>query len=373
MVEAGSDRGISGTEDPTPNTQHPTPEHRTPDTSLQRLERKLVSAFACGASAVAEWFWDQGDGSSGLRRVDRSQKPEYGVIPEFRNFLKELRRWYVSRSPEDVCVVVPQTMLLAHPERGLRAVRAAMRVMEYRCGMPVRTVGEYGLAGIGKPRMIVIPSVDAFSEKSWEGILKAVNGGATLLVTGSFTRDEHGVHTDRLGRLGINVHVTEAAEVERLIVFGIEQELTFDMPGIEKGVVAGTTGQIKTQSLGEGFLIYAPLPFELSTRIEPVAALYRYALSQAAMEPPCVVSPADLRIFARPLYFAKAVLYSLMSSVDEDRDITLADSHTGHSYEVSLPERGSALFIVSRNNGEIIATFGTPCVLHNPFAEADGG
>jgi hypothetical protein len=291
--------------------------------------------------------------------VDRSQKPEYETLPAFRNFLKELRHWYTDRQAEDVCIVIPQTEMLAHPVRAKKAVKTSIQAMESFCGVPVRTIGEYSLKDIDKPRLIIIPSAGMFKQKSWESLIKAVEKGAVLLVTGTINKNERGSSVDRLSRFGIEVNIREVSETERIIIFGTECNLEYghNDSNIEMAVVAGMTGQIKTQSVGDGKLVYAPLPFELSATPEPAAVLYNYALKQAVVDPPCICALHDPLIQVRPLILPKAILYCIMSDSEKESVLSITDSFGGHSYTLLLSARQSGMFLTKRDDGSVISAY----------------
>ena len=341
------------------------------ETAVNLLERKLVTAYAFGASGAVEWLRNVnspdpslGSTSIGMLRSDGCPKPGFDVIPEMRAFLRQLRPLCIERQPADVSVVVPISGMTAEPDTLTSAAHRSIQIMQFHLGFPVRAIGDHSLKHIGSPRLIVLPSPGIIENTVWKNLLKVVEEGSVLLVTGLVDSGEKGGTIDRLAKLGIQVEVQNVNEKESLMVLGRTLELDFSgrSESLRKTVVTGTTGQVKIRPMGNGTLIYAPMPFESANNVEPTIALYEYAAAQAAIQPPCTIDPSDPRILVRASIYKKAVMYALVSYREDDCEFMLSNSFANHSYIVNLPANRAAMFLADRNDGHIIAQYGNPAI-----------
>jgi hypothetical protein len=209
--------------------------------------------------------------------------------------------------------------------------------------------------------LIILPSAHTLTQSAWEKLIKAVEAGATMLVTGPIDWDEYWRPVDRLGQYGIEAETRPVAREEETIVYGAEFRLTFSdekVNRMDKAVVGGQSGQIKVQNIGGGKLIFAPLPFELADNLDPTAALYQFALKQAGIERPFNVDRQDPCLTIRPQVFEKSVFYTIVSETDTDKQFELTDGLTHKTLTVKVPAQRSIMFLLSRPDGRVLAQYG---------------
>jgi hypothetical protein len=232
--------------------------------------------------------------------------------------------------------------------------------MSYHLGIPTRAIGENTLENLGKPKLIVLPSPGMLSQGSWDALIRAVEAGSTMLVTGPIDWDEHRQPVERLSKLGIEASMQPVAGEEEAIIFGSEYRVSFggDKIGrVDKAVLGGLGGTIRTEQIGAGKLVYAALPFELADNIEPTIALYQFALKQAVIQPPFSIETLDPGVLIRPLIFKDAILYSLVSETDADKELSFADNATGKALKVNVPAQRAVMFLLARD-GRVLAQYG---------------
>ena len=341
---------------------------RTEEDCRNLLERKFVMAFASGGAGVIEWVWNTNvymasdcETGIGFHRADFTQKPELGIMPAMAAFVREARPYFADRRPEDVCMVIPHSNMFSVRDHATPATRACVRAMHYHCGVPMRAVGEYSLENLGKPRLIVVPSPRALGQGAWETLVKAMEEGAALLATGPIDWDEYWRPTDRLSKFDMQAETRPVTREEEAIIFGTEHRLSFGgekVHRVDKAVIGGQSGFAKVEACGAGKLIYAPLPFELADNVEPTAALYQFALKQAVLEPPFSVEKIDPCVLIRPQFFEEAVLYSIVSETDADKEFELTDKLTGRTLSVKAPAQRAIMFLLSRPDGKVLAEYG---------------
>ena len=345
---------------------------RTEKDCRNLLERKFVMGFASGAAGVIQWIWNtnvymtsDNEVAIGFNRADLTIKPELEVLLPMATFWREARQYLTKRGeprssgrkPENVCMVIPHSNMFSVRNHASAATRACVRVMHYHCGMPMRAVGEYTLENLGNCRLIVLPSPRTLSQQAWDKLIKAVEAGAVLLVTGPIDWDEYWRPVERLGNQSTIAPVTREEDV---IVFGTSYRLSFGgdkINRIDKAVVGGQSGFVKAEAKGDGKLIFTPLPFELADNVEPVAALYQYALKQAGIEPPFRVDKADPGILIRPQFFEETVLYSIVSETDANKEFSLTDSFSQKTLSIKLPAQRALMFLLGKD-AKVLAQYG---------------
>lgn len=340
---------------------------RTEEDCRNLLERKFVMAFASGGAGVIQWIWNTNvymtsdcETGIGFHRADFTQKPELEILPAMAAFIREARPHLEDRQPEDACMVIPHSNMFSVRDHATAATRACVRVMHYHCGVPMRAVGEYSLENLGKPRLIVLPSPRALSQDAWETLVKAMEEGAALLVTGPIDWDEYWRPVDRLSKFDMQAETRPVTREEEAIVFGTEHRLSFGgekVHRVDKAVIGGQSGFVRVEACGSGKLLYAPLPFELADNVEPTAALYQFALKQAVVEPQFSVEKMDPCVLIRPQIFEEAVLYSIVSETDADKKFELADKLTGRTLSVEVPAQRAVMFLLGPD-GKVVAQYG---------------
>lgn len=331
------------------------------------LERRLVTAFAGGAAGIIDCFWDMRtfagyeDMNTGLCKTDLSIKSELDMIPKFAEFIKDAKPYLSDRQPEDVCMVIPQSLMMYMPAIANEATRSCVRLMHHNCGTPMRAIGEYPLQKLDKPRLILLPSAGMLRQDAWNQLLKAVDEGATLLVTGPIENDEYGHQVERLSQFGLKAKAEPSGNEEKAIILGTEYKLSFSenkngMP--EKAVFEGLGGSIRIEHHGAGKIIFAAFPFELADNKEPAEALYKFALRQAGIQPMFNLNVSDPQVLVRPQVFKRAIFYSIISGANSDRELELVDSLIGGALTIKLPAYRAVMFVINRADGRILAQYG---------------
>ncbi len=331
------------------------------------LERKFVMAFASGGAGVIQWIWNtnifmasDNEVACGFHRADLTRKPQLEFVKPMSAFLKEARSHFIDRRPEDVCMVIPHSAMFSVRDPATPATKVCTRLMSYDLGIPIRAVGEYTLENLGKPKLIVLPSPRVLSQSAWETLLWAVDAGSTLLVTGPIDWDEYWRPVDRLGQFEIEAATRPVTREEEAIIFGSEYRVSFGgdkIARVDKAVLGGLGGTVRTEQIGAGKLVYSALPVELADNIEPAIALYQFALKQAVLQSPFSIEKPEPGVLIRPLFFKDAILYSLVSETDVDKELSFTDNATGKALKVTVPAQRAVMFLLGRD-GKVLAEYG---------------
>lgn len=340
------------------------PDRWTEEDGRNLTEREFITAFAAGGAGFIQRNWNSDvyttsdcEAAVGFHRADLTRKLELDVVRPLVAFLKEARGHFIDRKPEDACTVIPHS---AGSDSTTSAARKSVRLMSYHLGIPTRTARECALRDLGKPKLVVLPSPGVLSQAAWEALISAVEAGSTMLVTGPIDRDEQRQPVDRLSRLGIEAVTQPVAGEEAAIIFGSEYRVSFggdNVACVDKAVLGGLGGTVRTVQIGAGKLVFCGLPVELADNIEPATALYQFALKQAVLQSPFSIETADPDVLIRPTFFKDAVLYSLVSETDIDKELVFTDNATGKTLQVKIPAHRGVMFLLGRD-GRLLAQYG---------------
>ena len=170
----------------------------------------------------------------------------------------------------------------------IEAQQNAVRALYYYARGEAYAVGEYQIASLGSPKLIILPSPAALTEDAWQAILARVRAGAVLLVTGPFDGDAHFHPTARQDKVGLAyVDVPLTLRSNTFKWPGGEAELTF---GGNKTTVLSRAQMPGEQdwaerTVGKGKILFAAMPLELNQNLQAVGDVYRYAMKVADISP----------------------------------------------------------------------------------------
>jgi hypothetical protein len=335
-----------------------------------QLERKLVYC-------LGNWIqWQShsdptmdfyGENKLGMLRVDGTERPAAGVV----RLLAWLESGMADRlngrreDRERLAVIVPTSLWFScDTQLAYMAAARAINAIHYHLKHQAYFVLESLLrpdnrAQIGRPAAVILPSPTILAETAWQFLFDMVcDEGVTLLLTGSPQQDECWRHRDRLNQIGISAHLENLATIERLRlderVFDctFHEAFRFNLPGkvLLRAAPAGTTvAEPISVPLGQGRVVYCPVPVELTDAIEPVVSLYRQVLAGVPALPPPLVRVAPSSHSAA--HFIHAIEYqscTMVSMVNEGTAARLCFELTncGCQVEADLAAGRAAVFCV---------------------------
>src|SRR5213078_1199439 len=184
---------------------------RTPESEAALFERKVAMSFIQGSGAI-EWLWNTNsymtEGAEtpiGAIRTDGTEKPEATVMRGFAGFAKSLHQYLRNPQQSSVAIVTSQAAQFSvRADLQLEAQRKAVRALAYYDHLAPYAIAENQIEKLGSPKLAILPSPQAFTEPAWRALLKYVNDGGSLLITGSVDRDEHWHTTMRAAELKLD-------------------------------------------------------------------------------------------------------------------------------------------------------------------------
>lgn len=329
--------------------------HRTRGGAARLLERKLAYAFAAGAFGVVEWVYDvnpymdsDNEVAIGLRRVDGSYQPEHGVLRRYAAFVARTTHLFEQPRVPPVTVLVPSADLYSPRGLGAASTRRAVAALATLGSVP-RVVSEYRPDHLEGASLIILPATRGIADSAWQAMTRAVERGATLLMSGHTERNDAGLPAHRVGGaerpLGL---------VERIgAPWGDSASFTYPLDVVQS--VPAAAGDPSERSLGQGRIIHYPIPLEWAAS-GPLAAAYAHALERAGIARPAVrAEPAAPGFFVTSLAFRDATLVIAVNERGTEGGVrvrTAADV----AVTVTLPAGAAAMFWVGETGRVVDAT-----------------
>lgn len=347
------------------------------------LERKYAYAFANGGAGAIHWIWNTNfymdnanESHIGALRADGTEKPEADVSYEFGRFIAEIRDLFQERTLEDIAAVFPYSNDFSNRKLAFDATTRMTRVLAYHLNMPFRASSEYHLDSLEQQpaKLIVLPSAHNIDEQAWCKLVDIVRStGATLLATGPIGLDAYWKPVQRLtAELG-KAELQNVRREEMLVLQGTSLPVSFGQRRIAElfkearsgsGAAVAVPGDHRAGDtvvdipLGNGRLIWSPLPVELNERTDTIAELYRYAIDEAGCESGMqwIQGGNTAGIYGRKLCFKDGFLYVFVSEFAWDVKVEVKDTDTEATYAFTVEKERSVLFAADAE-GNLISVY----------------
>jgi hypothetical protein len=325
------------------------------------LERKWALGFAAANSGSLQWDWSR-EGDFGMKRSDGSAKLWQGIMREMGAFAENAASWATGLIEPDIAIVLPQSLQLSVLNAtALEAQAKCVRALYHYARLEAYVAGEYQIELLGNPKLIIVPSPWVLSDSAWEAILVKVKRGATLLISGLFDDDPHFHSARRQTSAGIDYEHGLLSARDNLIQWpGGEAWLTYSgdkTTYLERAVLPGGKSWSETK-LGQGRILFVPLPLELNDNLQAIGDIYRYAAEAAGAVPMYSTALRNPGILICPTRFPHATLYVLTSESGE-QEVSFRDAASNKEFSGKL-EPGSAAMLLAGERGELLAAYNWP-------------
>jgi hypothetical protein len=335
-------------------------------------------SFVQGSGAI-EWLWNTNsymtEGNEtpiGAIRADGTEKPEATVMRNFAKFAGALSPHLRNPQPAQVAVIASQAaQYSALADFQIEAQRKAARALAYYDHMTPYVVYENQIEKMGTPKLAILPSAQALTEKAWHELLKYVDGGGNLVITGPVDRDEHWQKVNRASELIPEAHalsmtyhsvsvVPEDAAPWQSLMHLHSSPLSFDLQAQSwlEALRFGHSGFVELNR-GRGRVFWAAEPVELAQGDQPAADVYSYVAARVGIKPPLGEgSELPPGVMAYSAQLDDAVLFVLVSDSATDSSIDLHDQSTGVQIKFKLSGEHAALALIGKKEKAVIARYG---------------
>jgi hypothetical protein len=351
---------------------------RAPENEAALFERKVAMSFVQGSGAI-EWLWNTNsymtEGNEtpiGALRADGTEKPEATVMRNFAKFAAALSPHLRNPQPAQVVVIASQAaQYSAVGDMQIEAQRKATRALAYYDRLTPYLIYENQIEKMGSPKLAILPSAQALGEDAWQELLKYVDGGGNLLITGPVDRDEHWQKVPRAGKLlpqartiPLTYHnaavvpqdASPAPNLQRMR----NSPLSFDLQA------QGSLESLRIPNAsfteinhGKGRIFWAAEPVELAQGDQATADVYSYVAGRVGIQPQFeLATPLSPGVIVYPITLGDSVLYVFVSDSAESSNIDLRDKATGVRITLNLPAEHAGLALVGKKETSVIAKYG---------------
>jgi hypothetical protein len=326
------------------------------------LERKLVLAFANAGTGVLHWDWTRSE-SFGLLRRDGSYKQWMDVMRGVSSFAHIAQAYTTEAILPEIALVLPQSLQLSsNGSWGITVQQNAVRALYHHAHATAFAVGEYQLANMPDAKLIIVPAPWVLHQNAWDQLMKKVQEGATVLISGRIDADEHWISIpDRLR--GWNRTYSSAALTTREVLVKWPDDslrLTYSdnkTTYAERGVLQDDKTFLDVP-LGAGHILYFAVPLELADQLDAVGMIYSFAIQRSGATTPYKTPGKDPGILICPTRLPEATLYVLTSESASTDSIEFRDALSNTSILVHLAPGRAALMLIHKD-GHIIASYNT--------------
>ena len=342
---------------------------RTPESEAALLEKKIATSFIQGSGAI-EWLWntnsymtESNETPIGAVRTDYPEKPEATLLRAFARLAPELQPHLRDPQLPQIAIVTSQAAQFSViGDLQLAAQRRSVRALAYSAHLTPYVIAENQISKLGSPKLVILPSPQTLTDGAWSALLKYVEAGGNLLITGPVDRDEHWQIVNRARALGLAAHteplVYHNAEIRAgnraiPLSFGQQPQSWLDSLRFDDG------STLKEVAHGKGRIFWVAYPVELAEDLQPTADLYSYVSSRLNITPMFTTqSPLSPGILAFPIALADSMLYVFVSDAADDAKIDLRDQTTGAQIDFSLAAQHAAIAVIGKEEKRVVAKYG---------------
>lgn len=342
---------------------------RSLDSEAALLDRKIAVSFIQGSGAI-EWLWntnsymtESNETPIGAVWPDGVEKPEAAVMRAYAAFAASLSPHLRDPQPPPIAIITSQSAQFSVVQDAqIGAQRKAVRALAYDAHLSPCIITENQLDKLRAPKLAILPSPQSLTEASWQRLLKYVNEGGNLLVTGPLDRDEHWQKTPRAAAIipgaksePLTYHNTSLQLAQRSIPlsFDLQAQNWLESLHFRDGA---TLAEIPH---GKGRIYWTADPVELAEGTQAAADLYMYVAGKVGIGPSFdALSPIAPGVLVYPVVLQDSILYVMTSDSSTDAKLDLRDKSTGVRLTLTIPAQHAALALIGKQEKRVIAKYG---------------
>jgi hypothetical protein len=353
---------------------------RTPENEAALLERKIATSYIGGSGAI-EWLWnansymtESNETPIGAVFPDETEKPEATLLRAYAAFSKSFSPHLRNPQQPSVAIVTSQAAqfsVIAGLQ--LEAQQKAVRALAYSDRLTAYAIAENQIDKLGTPKLAILPSAQALTEKAWRALLQYANQGGNLLITGPVDYDEHWnwqprnwQHTGRAAELKLEAQAEPLVYHNARLQLG-DHTLTLSFDAQKQTWLNALhfkdESTLKEIPYGKGRIFWAAYPVELAEGTQTAADLYAYVAGRVGIAPAFELvsglqSTLSSGVLIYPTVLEDSVMYVMVSDAAEDAKIDLRDKLTGARLSLTLPSQHAAIAVIGKREKSVVAKYG---------------
>lgn len=340
---------------------------RTDENAARLLERKMAISLAANGAGFIEWIWNinpymdnENEAAIGFHRFDGTAKKELKSFIKIAKFANENRQYFKGKVDEKTLLVIPHSYQFLPRNYVNEATKKAVRVLHYHCLQTVRAVSEYNLQAILRepipPKLIVVPSVNSFNQEAWKNLLKLVEKGSTLAISGYFDDDEYLISQNRLKDFGLNGNYSPVPVSPNELFEGFYTHFGGEKIQQVRKADVEQSDKIKNFLYKGKNVFWSPVPLEIGDSLQAIKKFYDLSLAKAGLLPEFELDDyLQGTILVRPTEFEKAILYLVINESAKKQNVQITHSATKTTISLRLEPEQPQLFFIDKKTGKILA------------------
>ena len=341
---------------------------RTPENEAALLERKIAASYIQGSGAI-EWLWntnsymtESNETPIGAVLPDGTEKPEATVLRGYAAFSRSLGAHL--RNPQLPAVAIVTSQAAQFSVVGglqLEAQQKSVRALAYNDRLTAYAIAENQIDKLGTPKLVILPSAQALTEKAWSALLQYADQGGNLLITGPVEYDEHWHRAGRLAQLKLKgraepltYHNASMQLNDRAVAlsFDTQKQTWLDALHFDDG------STLKEIQYGKGRIFWAAYPVELAEGTQAAADLYADVAGRLGIAPAFdVESRVSPGVLIYPTELEDSVMYVMVSDAAEDATIDVGDKLTGARFSLLLRSQHAAIAVIGKREKKVVAKY----------------
>ena len=342
---------------------------RTPENEGALLERKIASSYIQGSGAI-EWLWNTNsymtNGNEtpiGAVLPDGTEKPEATVLRAYASFSNSFSPHLRNPQLPSVAIVTSQAAQFSVIQGlQLEAQQKAVRALMYNDRLTGYAIAENQIEKLGAPKLAILPSAQALTEKAWRALLQYAKDGGNLLITGPVEYNEHWQSMGRAAQLKLDARTEPLVYHNATLSFGGRTlMLSFDAQKQTwlDALHFKDESSFEEIPYGKGRIFWAAYPVELAEGTQSAADLYTFVASRAGIAPVFELqSGLSPGVLIYPTVLDDSVMYVMVSDAAEDSKIDIRDKLTGARFSLLLPAQHAAIAVIGKREKSIVAKYG---------------
>ena len=348
-----------------------------------KLERKLFFGFSNWIIWQSFHNPDKEELCENMLGTYRSDRSETPAMPLIRQLINAENRAvsYMSGRQEDAFPILTLYSTSSHYSlygaQAVEALRQHIFLLNNCLRMQSDLIPEHlfdpkNRDAIGNPALIVVPGVMRMTGHCFDGLLEYARAGGCVLISGNVDEDEHFARVSR--RQGGREDFLRVKNFEKIRIgeasFTLDFRKSCEYGDAENFLTASVSEdtcedgvfRVKIYPVGEGKVIYCPLPLELAENREAALALYRMALREAGITAEVYETEADKEaVCIHAIVYKDCTSYTVVNEGPADR-ILIRDMRSNTAFCAAVPGGRGCKFWVG-TDGRLLEAYGDVSVV----------
>ena len=350
----------------------------TDERVAHKLERKLFFGFSNWIIWQSFHNPDKKELSENMLGTYRSDRSETPAMPFIRQLIRAENgaASYMTGRQEDAFPILTLYSTSSHysvyGSQAVEALRQHIFLLNNCLRMQSDVILEHlfdrgNQDAVGNPALIMVPGAMRLSAHCFDGLMEYARAGGCVLISGNVDEDEHFATVSR--RKGCTPMTKKVKNFEKVRIgdkdFTLDFRKSCEYGDAENFLTASVSEDtygdgvfhVRIYPVGEGKVIYCPLPLELAEDREAALALYRMALKEAGITAEVYEAEADKEaVFIHAIVYKDCTSYTVVNDGPAEK-ILIRDLRSNTAFRAIVPGGRGCKFWIG-TDGTLLQAYG---------------